>query len=97
MTPVETLPITVAAALLLTAAGYAHYRLPFHIAGRERLALARIALLATASAFGYVVARIYATAYGLPPIPTFLSAFGLVHVPAALPLFVKQLRGAGKS
>ncbi|HEV8553225.1 MAG TPA: hypothetical protein VGR65_07560 [Casimicrobiaceae bacterium] len=50
----ETLLTAIAAALLLTAAGYAHYRIP-------------------------------------------LTGFGLVHLPAALILFVKRGRGAGKS
>ena len=88
--------MTVLAALLMTAAGYAQYRIPFHTAGAGRSALARAVLIVVGIAFGYVGA-VSAGAQGPVALLLFLIGFGLVHAPAAIILFVKRGRDAGKS
>ncbi|HET9663343.1 MAG TPA: hypothetical protein VFP00_03880 [Burkholderiales bacterium] len=82
------------AALLLTAAGYAQYRIPFHTAGATRIAVTRGMLLAAGIAFGYVNAAISGAQDGLALL-MFLIGFGLVHAPAAIILFIKRHRGSG--
>jgi hypothetical protein len=86
----------VLAALLVTAAGYAQYRIPFHTAGASRVALTRGVLIVVGVAFGYVGA-VASGAQGGLALLLFLIGFGLVHAPAAIILFVKRGRGAGKS
>lgn len=87
---------TLLALVLLTVAGYAQYRIPFHTAGTTRIALARSVLLVIGIAFGYVGAN-SAGAQGGLALLLFFIGFGLVHAPAAIILFVKRTRGAGKS
>lgn len=84
-------------AAMLTAAGYAQFRIPRHTAGAGRVALARGVLVVTGIALGYVAARHYAGPFGVPQGVAFLLGFGVVHVPAAVLLWLKQRRGAGKS
>jgi hypothetical protein len=91
-----TVLLALLAALLLAIAGYTQLRIPDFTAGAGRVAAARIALLFTGVAFGYVAALRFAGA-NAPPLVVFLAGFGLVHLPAALILFVKRRRGSGKS
>lgn len=85
-----------ATAALLTIAGYAQYRIPFHTVTRDRTRLTRGVLAALGVAVGYVLATTYAGERSHLPF-VFLSGFGAVHVPAAAILFVKRARGAGRS
>lgn len=84
------------AVLLLAAAGYAQYRIPFHTAGATRSAVTRGVLLAVGFAFGYVSAASSGAQGGLALIMFFIG-FGLVHAPAAVILFIKRQRGSGAS
>ena len=86
-----------ATAVLLAAAAYAQYRIPQHTSGATKVTLTRLLLIVIGIAFGYVLAQTYADAGGLPPVIVFLAGFGLVHLPAAIILFIKGERGAGKS
>lgn len=88
--------IALLALVLLTAAVYAQYRIPFHTAGAARSAFTRGVLIAIGIAFGYVGAT-GSGAEGRLALLLFLVGFGLVHAPAAIILFVKRSRGAGKS
>lgn len=92
----ELVLMTVLALLLMTVAGYAQYRIPFYTAGAARTALTRGVLIVIGIAFGYVGAA-SAGAQGTVALLLFLIGFGLVHAPAAIILFVKRGRGAGKS
>ena len=76
----------------LPAMAYAHLRLPFHTPNTRQLRIARIVLLATGVAFGWVMARIYGVATELIPVLVFVSGVALVHVPAACVLFLKRYR-----
>jgi hypothetical protein len=84
-----------ATAALLAAAGYAHYHIPFHTAGRARALVAHGVLIVVAAAFGYV-ASAHAQTRG-EALLSFLAGFGAVHLPAAIILFLKRAGGAGKS
>lgn len=88
---------TLAAAVLLTATGYAQYRIPRHTSGAGKVMLTRLVLIVTGLAFGYVLAQTYSDSRGLPWLLVFLNGFGLVHLPAAIILFIKSERGSGKS
>lgn len=83
-------------AALLTLAGYAQYRIPYHTATRDRARLTRGVLATVGVAFGYVIAATYTGESAHLPF-LFLSGFGAVHAPAAVILFVKRARGAGRS
>jgi hypothetical protein len=78
--------------LLLAAAGYAHYRLPRHTAGRQKARAARAVLLSVGVALGLTGAAVYAYDYRLA-VTAFLTGFGVVHVPAAFILLFKHARG----
>ena len=92
----ELLVTTVLAALLMTGAGYAQYRIPFHTEGTTRIAITRGVLAVVGLAFGYVGATAAGVQGGLAVL-LFLIGFGLVHAPAAVILFIKRGAGAGKS
>lgn len=84
------------AAVLVMTAVYTHVRLPRYTAGSRKLLLTRAVLVLTGLGFGLVSAAGYAD----DPVRTLfaiLIGFGAVHAPAAVILFVKQARGAGKS
>lgn len=87
----------VTAAVLLSVAAYAQLRIARHTAGTTRVALTRAVLIVVGIAFGYVAARTLADGQGIPASLVFLTGFGLVHFPAAIILFIKRERGAGKS
>jgi hypothetical protein len=97
MGALESTTLVLAAVLLVGATAYVHHRLPFHVAGRERLLFTRALLVGVGAAFGYVTVRVYGEVYAAPPALVFVIAFGLVHFPAAVILFLKHERGAGKS
>jgi hypothetical protein len=95
MNPASTSLLALTAAILLTAAGYAQYRIPFHTATRGRALLTSAVLALVGLAFGYV-----SMAYAHTPaqaLLAFLAGFGLVHLPAAVILFLKRARGEGRS
>lgn len=77
----------------LAASVYAQYRLPVHTRGRKALRTARLLLLITGLAFGYVMATVYVEVTGIRQLGVFLGGFGLVHVPAAFILLIKRRRG----
>lgn len=73
----------------LTAAVYAHRRVPHHTPGpRDRwflhLLLAGLGILC-----GWVMSQRYPIS-GVVELLVFLSAFGVVHIPAAAILFIKR-------
>lgn len=78
--------------LTLPAMAFAHLRLPLHTPDRRQLRIARVVLLATGAAFGWVMARIYGLTTELNPVLVFISGVALVHVPAACVLFLKAHR-----
>lgn len=80
--------------LTLAAAAHAQWRLPFHTPTAASRWSARLLLLATGLAFGFVMAQYYLAVEGLAWLLAFLSGFGLVHVPAAFILFLKRQRAA---
>jgi hypothetical protein len=86
----------VLALVLLAAAGYAQVQIPRFTAGGSKIALTRSVLVVIGIAFGLLTAGPYANA-PLPAVLGFLIGFGAVHVPAAIILFVKRERRAGKS
>lgn len=85
----------VLALVMLAAAAYAHRELPAFTRGRANIVTARLVLLIVGAIFGWMGT----TAYGGPleQILRFCIGFGMVHVPAAVILFIKGQRGAGKS
>jgi len=83
------------ALLLLAAAGYAQYRVPFHTVSAARANLVRAVLTLVGLALGYVATFYASDTPGA--IVAFLTGFGIVHLPAAVILFVKHGRGSGKS
>lgn len=91
----EILLSALLAALLLTAAFYAHKQLPLFTKSHARVRLARTMLVLVGIGFGWTLA-VWVQGATLQLL-TFLIGFGMVHVPAAIILFVKGRRGEGKS
>jgi hypothetical protein len=87
--------LTVAAVLLVAAAIYAHFRIPFHTV-RSRVQVLRAVLVLVGIGFGYVAA-VSSGAQGPAAVLVFLCGFGLVHIPAAAILFLKRARQEGQS
>jgi hypothetical protein len=91
----ELLLHAVLTVLLLAVAAYVHMQLPNYTQAGAKVAIARTTLALVGIGFGLTGAAYVA---GLAPqLLTFFSGFGLVHLPAAVILFVKSKRGAGKS
>jgi len=88
--------MTFLAALLLAAAGYAHYTIPLMTARRRNAIVTRALLILAGIGVGIVMGAAY-SADPLARLPVFLAGFGLVHVPAAIILFVKRSRGESRS
>lgn len=87
--------LLISAALGLTAAFYAHSRIPQFTAKAGNVALLRLILLATGLALGYAMMdRFSGPAVS---VLSFCAWFGAVHVPAACILVLKGLKKAGKS
>ena len=76
--------------ITLAAAAYAHWSLPAHTPNHRQLRTARMVLIATGIALGWVLGRIYGAATELNGVLVFLATVGLVHVPAAAILFTKS-------
>lgn len=91
-----TLLLMIAVALLLTVAGYAHFRIPFHTSTARKALLTRAVLALVGIVFGFVMAANVVT-NPTGDLLVFLAGFGAVHVPSAIILFVKRKRGEGKS
>ena len=90
-----TLLLAIGALLLLTAAGYVHHRLPRQIRGRANTLLTRAVLLRVGGGIGTYCARYALTRPDA--VLAFLNGLGLVHVPAAAILFLKRMRGEGRT
>jgi hypothetical protein len=84
------------AAVLVMTAVYAQVRLPRFTAGSGKVVLTRAVLALTGLGFGLISAA----GYPDDPLRALLACmigFGAVHTPAAVILFVKQERGAGRT
>lgn len=84
------LVLAVIAALSLGAAGYVHRQLPLRTPTATHLRTARLVLIGTGIAFGWVMARLYGVLTELNMVLVFVASVGIVHVPAAAILFVKS-------
>lgn len=82
--------------LLLTVAGYAHYRIPAFTRSIGKRALLHAVLVVVGLGCGYATAAYIAPGGGTTAVFLLLSAFGLVHLPAAIFLLIKQQRAEGK-
>jgi hypothetical protein len=91
----EILTMVLAALLLITGALYAQGQIPRYTRGSGRIMLTRALLIIVGIAFGWL--GTYEVAGRVPQVLAFLIGFGLVHLPAAVILFIKSRRGAGKS
>lgn len=78
------------AVLALGASAYVHHQLPRRVPTVQHLRIARIVLLTTGIAFGWVMARLYGVLTELNIVLVFVASIGIVHVPAAAILFVKS-------
>ncbi|MGQ0652182.1 MAG: hypothetical protein ACT4P4_07950 [Betaproteobacteria bacterium] len=90
------LPWIVTAAVLIALAAYAQIHIPDHTAKRSNTVLVRSLLAIVGAALGGLAAAADRDS-GVPAPLLFLAGFGLVHAPAAIILFVKRLRGEGRS
>ncbi len=88
----DTLLLVIIMVISVAAAIYAHWRLPFHTPNARQLRTARIVLVSTGLAFGWVAARVYGMATDLNVVLVFIAAVGLIHIPAAGVLFLKGFR-----
>lgn len=88
--------LMVAAALAAVVAGYAQGRIPRFTAGRAKVALARAILATVGLAVGWLAVAAYPDDR-LGGLLAFIIGFGVVHIPAALILFIKGQRRAGRS
>jgi hypothetical protein len=95
-TPVPNFLEGLAVVVLLTCAAYAQTQIPRYTADGRGVLFTRTVLLVTGIAFGYAAATVYPLDPGSATL-NFLIAFGLVHVPAAIILFIKSARHAGKT
>lgn len=92
----DSISVLLMAGFSVAVAIYAHYRLPFLTATRTQAAWARIILMLTGIAFGFVAVRqIGSHEAGWMQLLIFLAAWGWVHVPAAIILFLKQQQHKG--
>ena len=84
------------AALAVFAAVYAQLRIPEFTAGTAKAMLTRSVLALAGLGVGYVSVTQH-PGHPLVELLEFILGFGVVHVPAALILFFKGQRRAGKS
>ena len=84
------------AALAAFAAVYAQLRIPRFTAGTTRVVLTRSVLALAGLGLGYVNV-VQHPDHPLVELLEFILGFGVVHVPAALILFFKGQRHAGKT
>lgn len=92
--PMEMLLATLAAVVALAISGYVQMAIPRFTAGAKKVLLTRAVLLAGGAVMGLLAFYAYR---GSSALAAFFVGFGMVHVPAAVILFVKQERGAGKT
>jgi hypothetical protein len=85
----------IVAAVLLFLTVYVHRQIAVFTLGSANIFIARMVLLVVGALFGWIGAA--AEADTLRQILRFAIGFGIVHVPAAVILFIKGQRGAGKS
>ena len=83
--------------LLVAATAYAQYEVERYTAGQAKIWATRAVLLVVGIAFGYVVSRSGGTPREPSALLLFLIGLGIVHLPASFILFIKHLRGSGKS
>ena len=83
------------AIVLLMLSGYAHRQLALFTRSSSNILISRSLLLIVGILFGWISARDQAGSVNT--LLRFLIGFGMVHVPAAVILFIKGQRGAGKS
>ncbi|QBQ54066.1 hypothetical protein [Nitrosococcus wardiae] len=81
--------------IMLGAAVYAQYRIPFHTANAAQSWVTRLILGVIGVGIGIISVDRYQEAEGIFPLLAFLNGFGAVHVPAAFILFIKRQRGEG--
>lgn len=81
--------------VLLVLALYAQRRVPAFTQGRGKILMVRTVLVVVGIGTGLVSTMAMQGTVG--NILSFLMGFGLVHVPAAVILFIKGQRGAGKT
>ena len=96
LTSVNIVILAFVTGVLLTVAGYAHFRISAYTRGIGRRALLHIVLVVIGLGFGYVSVVYFAPGGGPSAVFLLLSGFGLVHVPSAIILFFKQQRGEGE-
>lgn len=85
----------VGAGLLLLIVAYAHRQIGIFTQGSANILVARLLLLVVGGVFGWLGA--VGESGELHTLLRFLIGFGIVHIPAAVILFIKHQRGAGKS
>ena len=88
--------MTALASVMIAAAAYAQLNIPRYTADAKRVVMTRSILIAVGIAVGYVCAASYLDSW-LHGLVAFLIGFGAVHGPAAVILWIKRKRGAGKS
>ena len=81
--------------VLLAVATYAQLRIAAFTRGAGRILLTRLLLLVVGVGFGWELSA--GVEGGFERLLVLLAGLGIVHVPAAIILFIKQRRGAGKS
>jgi len=89
--------LSILAVLLVAATAYAQFQIERYTAGKAKSWLTRALLLAVGIALGYVMLKSDSPAHGPSGLLLFLIGLGLVHLPASFILFIKQLRGSGRS
>jgi hypothetical protein len=87
--------MVILAGLLLFLAIYVHRRIAVFTLGSANIFVARLVLLVVGVLFGWIGAA--AEGETLRQVLRFTIGFGIVHIPAAVILFIKGQRGAGKS
>ena len=88
--------LSVSAAVAAFAAVYAQLRIPQFTAGTAKVLLTRVVLALAGLGLGYVSVVQY-PGHPIVELLEFILGFGVVHVPAALILFFKGQRHAGRS
>ena len=95
MNAMEIVLASLFALAMVAVAGYVHRQVPRFTRGSARVMAVRALLVAVGSAFGATAA--FQVKGGWWQTIAFITGFGMVHVPAAVILFIKTRRGAGKS
>jgi hypothetical protein len=87
--------LMILAGVLLILAVHVQRRIAVFTLGSANIFIARLVLLVVGTLFGWIGAA--AEGDTLRQILQFVIGFGIVHIPAAVILFIKGQRGAGKS